>query len=125
MRQHCALVYHCDTRFVCKGKAGSNGILPTVVADTTTASRLSSVWVGTAKSLIGGANYSSVKVTMSTGFGVNDTVIVSTVTLQNLLSTPLYNVSWMRNMDPNQEEVSGSRQRVSLSATSPDNACLS
>ena len=73
--------------------------------DTSTASRLSAAWVGTA--VVGNAtsNYSAVKVSMSTSFGVNDSYFVTTVTLQNLLSVPLRNVSWMRNVDPDQEQV--------------------
>ena len=96
----------CDSlRFICKGALSYYGIQPAMVVDTSTASRLSTAWVGTAQVGNTTSNYSAVKVSMSTGFGVNDTYIVSTVTLQNLLPTPLYNVSWMRSINPNQEEV--------------------
>ena len=92
-------------RFICKGRQGFSDILPSVVMDTSTASRLSAAWVGTA--VVGNAtsNYSAFKVSMSTSFGVNDSYFVTTVTLQSLVSTPLYNVSWMRNVDPDQEQV--------------------
>ena len=69
--------------------------------DTSTASRLSAAWVGTASV----SGVPTVKVSMSTSFGVNDSYFVTTVTLQSLVSTPLYNVSWMRNVDPDQEQV--------------------
>ena len=97
-------------RFLCKGRVDLNQITPSVVTDTSTASRLSAAWVGTA--VVGNAtsNYSAVKVSMSTSFGVNDSYFVTTVTLQSLVSTPLYNVSWMRNVDPDQEQV-GTWQR--------------
>ena len=79
-------------------------IIPTVVMDTSTTSRLSAAWVGTAKYNTTPA-VSVLKVAMSTGFAVNDTYLTSTVTLQNLLSTPLYNVSWMRSIDPDNDAV--------------------
>ena len=72
--------------------------------DTSTTSRLSAAWVGTAKYNTTPA-VSVLKVAMSTGFAVNDTYLTSTVTLQNLLSTPLYNVSWMRSNDPDNDAV--------------------
>ena len=72
--------------------------------DTSTTSRLSAAWVGTAKYNTTPA-VSVLKVAMSTGFAVNDTYLTSTVTLQNLLSTPLYNVSWMRSIDPDNDAV--------------------
>ncbi len=77
---------------------GYAGITPTNVADTSSSSRLSSTWVGLASGLL--------KVSMSTGFGVNDTYFTTTVTLQNVGTQPLYNVDWMRNVDPDQEHVS-------------------
>ena len=67
-----------------------------MVADTSTESRLSAAWVGTAD---------SIKVSMSTGFGVDDLYFTTTVTLENVASTPVYNVNWMRNVDPDQEQV--------------------
>ena len=41
----------------------------------------------------------------STGFGVEDLYFTTTVTLQNLLPAPIFNVSYMRNVDPDQEQV--------------------
>jgi hypothetical protein len=80
---------------------GYADITPTNIADTSSSSRLSSTWVGRASGLL--------KVSMSTGFGVNDTYFTTTVTLQNVGTQPLYNVDWMRNVDPDQEHV---RERV-------------
>ncbi len=68
-----------------------------MVTDTSTESRLSAAWVGYAGAPL--------KASMSTAFGVNDTYFTTTVTLQNVGSSTLYNVNWMRNVDPDQEEV--------------------
>ena len=84
-------------RFVCKGRMGFSDVVPTMVADTSTPSRLSAAWIGTA----GGA----LKVSMSTGFGVNDLYFTNTVTLQNVGDVVLYQIDWMRNVDPDQEAV--------------------
>jgi hypothetical protein len=74
-------------------------ILPTTVTDTSTAERLSAAWIGTASNTL--------KVSVSTAFGVNDTFFTTTVTMENVGGSTLYEVEYMRNLDPDQEQVRG------------------
>jgi hypothetical protein len=89
---------------------GQADIAPSNVADTTSSSGLSATWVGQAAGLL--------KVSMSTGFGEADTFVTSTVTLQNIGAQPLYEVDWMRSVDPDQEQVSGLADAIDTAAPS-------
>jgi hypothetical protein len=71
-------------------------ITPSFVSDTSVTGRLSAVWVGQAANL---------KVSKSTSFGVNDLYFTTTVTLQNMGTTQMTAVNYMRNVDPDQEQV--------------------
>ncbi len=68
----------------------------TSVSDTSVDGRLSAVWVGL---------YGVLKISKSTSFGVDDLFFTTTVTLQNTGTTVLYEVDYMRNVDPDQEQV--------------------
>lgn len=73
-------------------------ILPSFVADASTPDRLSATWVGSRGSL---------KISSSTSFGVSDLFFTTTVTLENIGTSRLYEVEYMRNVDPDQEQVCG------------------
>ena len=79
-----------------KGRVNLASFKPSYVRDTSTESRLSAAWVGTAGSL---------KVSKVTSFGVLDLYFTTTVTLENVGEGPLYGVQYMRNVDPDQEQV--------------------
>ena len=68
----------------------------TSVSDTSVDGRLSAVWVGL---------YGVLKISKSTSFGVDDLFFTTTVTLQNTGTSVLYEIDYMRNVDPDQEQV--------------------
>jgi hypothetical protein len=83
-------------QYLCKGRVGATMITPSFVSDTSVTGRLSAVWVGQAANL---------KVSKSTSFGVNDLYFTTTVTLQNMGTVQMTAVNYMRNVDPDQEQV--------------------
>jgi hypothetical protein len=80
-----------------KGLVGANDIGATVVKDTSYGGRLSSVWVGSAADVL--------KIFKTTSFGASDLYFTTTVTLENTSPYTLSNVQYMRNVDPDQEQV--------------------
>jgi hypothetical protein len=83
-------------RFLQKGKMGLQSIAPTTVQDTSAAGILGGVWVGQGGQL---------KISKATTFNVNNLYFVTTVTLKNVGSVALKDVMYMRNVDPDQEQV--------------------
>lgn len=84
-------------RYICKGAHSYFGVSPVSVADVSTPDRLGATWIAIANS--------SLKVSAVTSFGVNDTFVTTTVTLENVGDVLLNEVEYMRNVDPDQEEV--------------------
>jgi hypothetical protein len=83
-------------QFINKGRIGFMDIPPSFVADTSTETRLSASWIGTGGML---------KVSKSTSFGVNDLYFTTSVTLENVGDNTIFDVAYMRNVDPDQEQV--------------------
>jgi hypothetical protein len=54
------------------------------------------------------------KVSKSTSFGVYDLFFTTTVTIQNMHTATLYEIDYMRNVDPDQEQVCRARARASV-----------
>ena len=79
-----------------KGRCSYRDVTPIYVADTSTSTRLSAAWVGVAGDL---------KISKSTSFGVSDMFFTTSVTLENVGDNTLFNVAYMRNVDPDQEQV--------------------
>ncbi len=84
-------------RFINKERLGYTDIVPSTVLDMSTPDRLAALWVGTADLTL--------KVSAVTSFTVDDLHITTTVTLENVGAVPLYEVDYMRNINPNQGEV--------------------
>ncbi len=67
----------------------------TSVTDQSTPTRLSVSWIGTGAV----STTNRIKVSKMTSFGVNELYFTTSVTLENVGSVTLYNVSYMRHVD--------------------------
>jgi hypothetical protein len=76
---------------------GSESLVPSLVMDTSSTTRLSGSWFGTANNTL--------RITSTTSFGVNNTYFTTAVMLENIGAATLTNVDYMRNVDPDQEQV--------------------
>ncbi len=84
-------------RFLFKGLVDSTYTsVDSTLRDTSMLGQLSAEW---------SARVGALDVTQVVSFGVDDQFFTTTVTLRNTLSSPLYNVEYMRNIDPDQAQV--------------------
>ncbi len=91
-----------------RGLTGTNPIKTISIADTSVSGKLSAVWMGIDPSGV-------LKISSVLSFEVDALFFAVTVTLKNLGTTTLYEVEYMRTVDPDNEVV---RDRV-VGACSP------
>jgi hypothetical protein len=81
-----------------RGLTGANPIKTTTIQDTSVTGKLSAVWLGTVPTGV-------IKISKVVSFGVDDLFFATTVTLKNMGTSTVYEVEYMRTVDPDPEVV--------------------